>query len=76
MNPRSFRSHALLSLIAAIFVGVLVFFGTGGLTQLEGSWIRAVIWFVGTFVVAFVGIAVLSWAVKDDVADSNKPRLK
>ncbi|MFM6971084.1 MAG: hypothetical protein ACKOWH_00630 [Rhodoluna sp.] len=76
MDPRSFKSHALLSLIAAVFVGVLVFFGTGGMAQLEGSSIRAAIWFVGTFVVAFIGIAVLSWAVKDDNGDANKPRLK
>lgn len=76
MNPHSLRSHAVLSLISAAFVGILVFFGTGGMNQLAGSSFRAVIWFAITFVVAIVGISILSWAVKDDTADPNQPRLK
>jgi formate/nitrite transporter FocA (FNT family) len=73
---RSIRTYLTLSFVAAVFVAVLVFFGTGGVDQAEGSFQRTAIWFGLTFIVSLVGIATLALTVKEDDADPNKPRLK
>lgn len=75
-DARSIRSYLTLSFVAASFIGVLVFFGTGGVTQAEGAFERTAIWFGITFIVSLVGIATLALSVKDEDADPNKPRLK
>ena len=75
-DARSFRSFLTLAFVAATFVSVLVFFGTGGPAQAEGAFQRTVIWFGITFIVSLVGIATLALSVKEDDADPNKPRLK
>lgn len=75
-EARSIRTYLTLSFAAATFVGVLVFFGTGGTTQAEGAIERTAIWFGFTFIVSLVTIATLALSVKEDDADPNKPRLK
>jgi hypothetical protein len=75
-DARSMRSYLTLSFIAAAFVGVLVFFGTGGAGRPEGALERTAIWFTITFIVSLVSIATLALSVKEDNQDPNKPRLK
>lgn len=75
-DARSIRSYLTLSFVAAGFVALLVFFGTGGTTQTEGAIQRTAIWFAITFIVSLVGIATLALSVKEDDRDPNKPRLK
>lgn len=75
-DARSIRSYLTLSFVAAAFVSVLVFFGTGGVTQAEGAFERTAIWFGITFIISLVGISTLALAVKEDDSDPNKPRLK
>jgi p-aminobenzoyl-glutamate transporter AbgT len=73
---RSMRTYLTLSFVAAAFVAILVFFGTGGVLQAEGALERTAIWFGITFIVSLVGISTLALSVKEDDADPNKPRLK
>ena len=62
------RSYLTISTIAALFVGVLVYFGTRFLET-------AVIWSLVTFIVSLVAIATLDLSYKPDDNDPNKPRL-
>jgi membrane protein implicated in regulation of membrane protease activity len=62
------RVYLTLSAIAAIFVGVLVYFGTR-------LWNQTFIWAGMTFIVVLVGIATLALSVKDDDFDGQTPRL-
>jgi cytochrome bd-type quinol oxidase subunit 2 len=73
---RSMRTYLTLSFVAAAFVAILVFFGTGGVDQAEGAFQRTAIWFAITFIVSLVSIATLALTVKEDDADPTKPRLK
>ena len=75
-EARSIRTYLTLSAVAAVFVGVLVFFGTGGVDEAEGAWERTMIWSALTFIITLVGIATLALSVKEDDSDPNKPRLK
>jgi Na+/melibiose symporter-like transporter len=75
-EARSIRTYLTLSAVAAVFVGVLVFFGTGGVDEAEGAWERTMIWSALTFIIVLVGIATLALSVKEDDSDPNKPRLK
>ena len=75
-EARSIRTYLTLAFVAATFVSVLVFFGTGGTAQAEGAFERTAIWFGSTSIVALVGIATLALSVKEDDTDPNKPRLK
>lgn len=75
-DPRSIGSYLTLAVVAASFVSVFVFFGTGGLVQAEGAFQRTAIWFGLTFIVTLVTIATLALSVKEDDSDPNKPRLK
>ena len=67
-KPVGVRVYLTLSAIAAIFVGVLVHFGTR-------SWDQTWIWSGMTFIVVLVGIATLALSVKDDDFDGTTPRL-
>lgn len=62
------RSYLTISAIAALFVGVLVYFGTRFLET-------AVIWSLVTFIVSLVAIATLDLSYKPDENDPNRPRL-
>lgn len=75
-DPRSIGSYLTLAFVAASFVSVFVFFGTGGLVQAEGAFQRTAIWFGLTFIVTLVTIATLALSVKEDDSDPNQPRLK
>ena len=75
-EARSIRTYLTLAFVAATFVSVVVFFGTGGTAQAQGAFERTAIWFGLTFIVSLVGIATLALTVKEDDADPNKPRLK
>lgn len=67
-KPVGVRVYLSLSAIAAIFVGVLVWFGTT-------KWDQTYIWAGLTFIVVLVGIATLALSVKDDDFDGSTPRL-
>ena len=67
-KPVGVRVYISLSAIAAIFVGVLVWFGTK-------KWDQTYIWAGLTFIVVLVGIATLALSVKDDDFDGSTPRL-
>jgi hypothetical protein len=62
------RVYLSLAAIAAIFVGVLVFFGVR-------KWDHAIIWAGLTFIIVLVTIATLALSVKDDDFDGSTPRL-
>ena len=67
-KPVGVRVYLTLSAIAAIFVGVLVYFGTR-------KWDQTFIWSGMTFIIVLVGIATLALSVKDDDFDGTTPRL-
>ena len=73
---RSITTYLTLSAVAAAFVGMLVFFGTGGVDEVEGALSRTAIWAAITFIVSLVGISTLALVVKEDEHDPNQPRLK
>ena len=62
------RVYISLAAIAAIFVGVLVYFGVRNVNQ-------TIIWAGLTFIVVLVTIATLALSVKDDDFDGSTPRL-
>ncbi len=68
-SPRSVRSFLTLSLVAAVFVGAIVY---GGVKDVNS----ALIWAGLTFIVSLVTIATLALSVKDDDSDPNQPKLK
>jgi hypothetical protein len=63
------KSYMVMSTIAALFVGVIVLFGTRFVEQ-------AIIWGLVTFIVSLVIIATLDLSFKPDDPDPNKPRLR
>ena len=67
-QPVGVLVYFTISAIAAVFVGVLVYFGTRKVDQ-------TLIWAGLTFIVVLVGIATLSLSVKDDDFDGSTPRL-
>lgn len=75
-EARSLRTYLTLSFIAAAFVGLFVFYGTGGVTQAEGAFQRTLIWSGLTFIVSLVTIATLALTVKENPGDPNEPKLK
>jgi high-affinity Fe2+/Pb2+ permease len=62
------RVYISLAAIAAIFVGILVYFGVR-------DWNQTWIWAGLTFIVVLVTIATLALSVKDDDFDGSTPRL-
>ncbi|MEY4993303.1 MAG: hypothetical protein RIS82_425 [Actinomycetota bacterium] len=75
-EARSLRTYLGLSFIAAVFVGLFVFYGTGGVTQAEGAFQRTLIWSGLTFITSLVTIATLALTVKENPGDPNEPMLK
>ena len=69
-KKNSLRNYLTLSLIAALFVGIMVLAATHYVAVVE-----ALIWAGVTFIVVLVGIATLALTVKDQEDDPNKPRL-
>ncbi len=69
MKRTSLRTYLLLSLLAAAFLGVIVYFGT---RNVEETIIAAGITFIATIVV----IATLELSAKDDETPADQPRLK
>ena len=67
-KPVGVLVYFIISAIAAVFVGVLVYFGTRKADQ-------TLIWAGLTFIVVLVGIATLALSVKDDDFDGSTPRL-
>lgn len=63
------KSYLGLSFVAAIFSGVLVYFGTRIIET-------TIIWALITFIVVIVIVATLDLSVKQDDSDPNSPRLK
>lgn len=63
------KSYLGLSFLAAIFSGVLVYFGTRIIET-------TIIWALITFIVVIVIVATLDLSVKQDDSDPNSPRLK
>ena len=61
-------TYLLLAAIAAVFVGVLVFFG---IREIDVSFIAATV----TFIVSLVGIATLDLMVPENKNDPDKPAL-
>lgn len=68
-SAKSVRSYLTLSLVAGVFVGVIVY---GGVKDVNS----ALIWAGLTFIVSLVTIATLALSVKDDTSDPNQPKLK
>lgn len=67
-NSVGVRVYFTLSAIAAVLVGVLVYFGTR-------KWDQTFIWTGLTFIVVLVTFATLALSVKDDDFDGSTPRL-
>lgn len=63
------RSYMVISTIAAVFVGVLVYFGTRFLET-------AIVWGLVTFIVSLVAIATMDLSYKPDDQDPNRPKLR
>jgi len=70
MVPRKTKVTTFLTLsaVAAVFVGVLVYFGVRKVDS-------ALIWGGVTFIVALVGIATMALTVPEQEGDPDKPRL-
>lgn len=69
-KKNSLRNYLTLSLIAALFVGIMVLAATHYVAVVE-----ALIWAGVTFIVVLVAIATLALTVKDQEDDPTKPRL-
>lgn len=69
-KKNSLRNYLTLSLLAALFVGIMVLAATHYVAVVE-----ALIWAGVTFIVVLVGIATLALTVKDQDDDPDKPRL-
>ena len=63
------RAYMIMSAVAAVFVSVIVLYGTR-------FWESAVIWGLVTFIVALVILATLDLSFKPDDQDPNRPRLR
>ena len=69
-KKNSLRNYLGLSIIAALFVGIMVLAATHYVAVVE-----ALIWAGVTFIVVLVAIATLALTVKDQEDDPTKPRL-
>lgn len=63
------KSYMIMSAIAAIFVGVIVLYGTRFVET-------AIIWGLVTFIVSLVIVATLDLSFKPDDEDPNRPKLR
>lgn len=63
------KAYLIFSAIAALFVGVIVLYGTRFIET-------AIIWSLVTFILALVILATLDLSFKPDEEDPNRPRLR
>lgn len=63
------KSYMTISVVAAVFVGVIVYFGTRFADT-------ALIWGLVTFIISLVAVATLDLSYKPDEQDPNRPRLR
>ncbi|MFM6963217.1 MAG: hypothetical protein ACKOWJ_02950 [Micrococcales bacterium] len=69
MKRLALRTYLTLSVIAAIFLGVIFYFGTG---KLETAFIAGGI----TFIVTVIVIATLDMSAKENPSSPDQPHLK
>lgn len=62
------KTYMTVSLIAALFTGVLVYFGTRFIET-------AIVWGLITFIAVIVIVATLDLSFKPDDQDPNRPKL-
>lgn len=62
------KTYMAVSLVAAIFSGILVYFGTRFIET-------AIVWGLITFIVSIVIVATLDLSFKPDDQDPNRPKL-
>ena len=63
------KAYMIMSALAAVFVGVIVLYGTR-------FWETAIIWSLVTFILSLVIVATLDLSFKPDQEDPNKPKLR
>jgi hypothetical protein len=63
------KTYMTVSLIAALFTGVLVYFGTRFIET-------AIVWGLITFIAVIVIVATLDLSFKPDDQDPNRPKLR
>jgi uncharacterized membrane protein (UPF0136 family) len=63
------KTYMALSLVAGLFTGILVYFGTRFVET-------GIIWGLVTFIVVIVIIATLDLSFKPDDQDPNRPKLR
>ncbi|MDA7761280.1 hypothetical protein N8943_01530 [Aquiluna sp.] len=63
------KSYMVMSTVAALFVGLIVLYGTRFIEQ-------AIIWSLVTFIVSLVIVATLDLSYKPDNQDPNSPKLR
>lgn len=63
------KAYMIMSAVAAVFVGVIVLYGTR-------FWETAIIWSLVTFILSLVIVATLDLSFKPDQEDPNKPKLR
>ena len=63
------KAYMVMSAVAAVFVGVIVLYGTR-------FWETAIIWSLVTFILSLVIVATLDLSFKPDQEDPNKPKLR
>ena len=63
------KAYMVMSALAAVFVGVIVLYGTR-------FWETAIIWSLVTFILSLVIVATLDLSFKPDQEDPNKPKLR
>lgn len=63
------KTYMTVSLIAALFTGVLVYFGTRFIET-------AIVWGLITFIAVIVVVATLDLSFKPDDQDPNRPKLR
>ncbi len=63
------KTYMALSVVAGLFTGVLVYFGTRFIET-------AIVWGLVTFIVVIVIVATLDLSFKPDDQDPNRPKLR
>lgn len=63
------KTYMGLSVVAGLFTGILVYFGTRFIET-------AIVWGLLTFIVVIVIVATLDLSVKPDDQDPNRPKLR
>mgnify|MGYP006163664417 FL=1 len=63
------KTYMVLSVVAGLFTGILVYFGTRFIET-------AIVWGLLTFIVVIVIVATLDLSFKPDDQDPNRPKLR